>query len=1146
MRRLLMLAGLFLLVGPFFTFPVLAQSVKQGLIIFNEAKEINSKARSNEDTRKSIAKFQQALEVFKRNDSKKDMANTLDWIGSLYSNLREYPKAIENREQALSIFRKIADAKGEGVILEHLGDDCDGLGQPQKAIEYYEQALPIYRRFGEVQPEGNTLAKLGNKLHQTRQDGKAVERYDQALPIFRKLHDEKSEAQILHNMCTSYIDLEQHQKAKEYCENALAIRRKIGDFAGEAATLGNLGVINFTLGEPKSALVNLEKALEFQKKNGDLEGEGRSLTDMGLASLYLSQYQQALKYFDSALAIHRKRGDAKNEAATLSRTAWTYWQLGQYDKALEYYDKALGIVRRINDLKEECISLSSVGLVYASRGQYQQALESYERALSIARNNDYRQEEAAALHNAGLVYGYMGQYQKALEQYEKASVIDTKIGNVQSVAVIMDSAGSVYNKLGQYQKALDHYDKALAILRKVGAVKEEADSLNHIGETYVHMGKYDDALASFKTGLAINTRIGVPTGWSNELIGNLLLDRGELAQAEAYLRHANSTLSFARLYLLKSDYSFAEQIYEEFLDEAEKIKNADSLFAAYTGLGRAYEGMEDYKKAEEYYEKGMKFTEEIRAALLPSERKNFFEVKVYGFQRSEPAKGLTRVRMKLNQAAGSIDSSEVTRARAFSDNIALTSKEGSSGVPKQILEKEDELVNKLAALKKQLSKTDKDQSPATYANIRQQIQDAEANLNTFVQMLWEKHKHYASVKYPRPVSLKESALKQEEYVVVFDVSDDGVGVKLIKGKEIAETFYKKWKLDGLEKDVKRFRHCFEEAKLREFDPDLGQSLYNALLARVVLDVPQGAPLVIIPDGILAILPFEALVVSGKATWKDEGGKVYPEGLTYLGDAHPISYYQSITSLTLARTLRSEEKPGSKTMVIADPVFEPDDPRLKAATGQERHKLVASLPEKLMSIKSQTSITFPRLSQTSELADYLKKLNPAATDLFTGMQAKKTILFDKPMTSYGSIVFATHGYFGRDIPGIQEPVLAMTLVDEPKDQDGFLRMSEVMGMKLNANVVALTACQTGLGSNLSGEGVMSMGRAFQYAGAKSILMSLWSVSESGSVLLVEKFFEHLNAGKTKLEALGLAREDVRNAGFKHPFYWAPFILVGEVE
>src|SRR5208283_5643784 len=142
------------------------------------------------------------------------------------------------------------------------------------------------------------------------------------------------------------------------------------------------------------------------------------------------------------------------------------------------------------------------------------------------------------------------------------------------------------------------------------------------------------------------------------------------------------------------------------------------------------------------------------------------------------------------------------------------------------------------------------------------------------------------------------------------------------------------------------RQAFEEAKLKEFDSGLGQTLYKKLLLAVLAQVPEGTPLVIIPDGMLAILPFEALVVSGKPTWKEDAYGPYPEGITYLGDVYPISYYQSITSLTLARTLRSKEKPGAKTLVVADPVFEPDDVRVKTASAQGHQKLLAALPEKL--------------------------------------------------------------------------------------------------------------------------------------------------------------------------------------------------------
>ncbi len=121
----------------------------------------------------------------------------------------------------------------------------------------------------------------------------------------------------------------------------------------------------------------------------------------------------------------------------------------------------------------------------------------------------------------------------------------------------------------------------------------------------------------------------------------------------------------------------------------------------------------------------------------------------------------------------------------------------------------------------------------------------------------------------------------------------------------------------------------------------------------------------------------------------------------------------------------------------------------------------------------------------------------------------------------------------------------TIPGQLDGQDGFLRMSEVMGLKLNADMVAITACQSGLGRTIFGEGTMAMGRVFQYAGGKSVLMSLWSVAESSSVDLVTNFFRQLRGGKSKLGALKLAREEIRKAGYDHPLFWAPFILVGEM-
>ena len=164
-------------------------------------------------------------------------------------------------------------------------------------------------------------------------------------------------------------------------------------------------------------------------------------------------------------------------------------------------------------------------------------------------------------------------------------------------------------------------------------------------------------------------------------------------------------------------------------------------------------------------------------------------------------------------------------------------------------------------------------------------------------------------------------------------------------------------------------------------------------------------------------------------------------------------------------------------------------------------------------------------------------------MYTGFDASKATSWTRSarqLNRYDKVVFATHGYFGKDLPGIMEPVLVLTLV--PPGTDGYLRMTEVMGLNMNADIVALTACQTGLGKRTAGEGTMGMGRAFQYAGARSVLMSLWSVSEVASVNLVKSFFRNHEGRKSKSEALALAeKRSERKASIIHSsgqrsFWW----------
>ncbi len=1097
-----------------------AASERRGKALFQAARDLWAKAKTNQDREHAIKKYEQALEIFTKTRSDKWRGMTLSNIGFAYHRLGEYEKALGYYEQALSVHRKSGNVQAEGTTLGNIASVLLKSAQPQKALEYRKKELTIKRAAGDTKGEAVALAFIGH----------------------------------------AYQRLDQHQKAAEYYEKALEAYQKTGDLKKQGTTLSTIGYLYGRIGRHREALDYYDKALAMHKKADNPAGEGITLNNMSLSYRELSEYDKARACGEKSLELAREIGNRDIEATALKRIGEGYRTMGHYRRAIECYAQALTLPGKSNNYYVGDI-LNNMGLAYNSMGEYQKAFECLEKALENQRELGVLREEGNTQNNIGGVYFNLGQYREALKCYEKGLDINRKTGHVRAEAGSLSNIGRFYHSWGDRQKALEYYRKAGDIYRKIGFLTGEANSWSHIGSVCFGLNKYDEALQHYQKALALVDRIGSPSGWIKTSIAAIYVEKGELDKAEAPLKDLSfgdqdesgdptRNWAFGKLYLKKTDFSRAKTCYETLLGQGEKRGDLRLLVTAYTGLGKVHEGLEDCVRAEEYYDKAMKLTEEIRSELLPSERKNFFDVWSHGFRRSEPANGLTRVRMKLNKGGTSIDSSEVTRARAFSDLLAQRTESGYADVPKAILVQEDALDTKVAVLKKELSRTKKESEPGRYQLLSAQVRDAEADLNAFVEMLWNKFTTYASVKYPRPVTLKESRLKLEEYVVIFDVSQEGVGIKLIKGKEIAETYYKKWDLEALERAVNRFRQPFEELKLRDFDPELGKSLYVRLLSRVLAEVPQGTPLIIIPDKILAVLPFEALVVSGKANWKGDGPRAYPEGITYLGDVHPISYYQSITALTQVRSLRSADKRRGKTLILSDPVFDTTDPRAHAASRVAQQKLLHTLPEKLMSIKNQTGLSFPRLPLTAKLGEALKRIHPEETDVFMGMEATKSLLnslqVSKKLADYGTIIFATHGYFGKDLPGIQEPVLALTLADQTEDQDGFLRMTEVMSMKFDADVVALTACQTGLGNSVSGEGVMSMGRAFQVAGARSVLMSLWSVSENASVLLVEKFFAHLNAGKAKLAALTAARQDVRNAGYQHPFYWAPFILVGETD
>jgi CHAT domain-containing protein/tetratricopeptide (TPR) repeat protein len=967
---------------------------------------------------------------------------------------------------------------------------------------------------------------------------------------------------------------------------------KGGDFRKCLATLDELALISERMGKPDDAAgafsagmkliaaqvdskekvgllltrgASFEEAARFENAGKCFEAAARAakrLNDSAVALDALrrlaaaltreTHYPDAVKAYEDALGIATKSKDDRGAAAVMFKLGDVNKDWGRNAEAIEWYKKGREAALKANDTGLTADAYESLGVIMTLVGRFPDAADNYQKALTAVEKLDDPKRESMISTNLGDLYRRIGKYAEAAAGFEKALNAIRKVNDPAVEALALTNLGELYSEWGWHARAMEQYQAALKLSRKAGVVDAGTGDLLRMARCLEQMGRYEEALKRAEDALNAARRAGAPLNEAAYAAMGLCLDVGNTRKAAELVKVADSDAAYGRFYLASGEPRKAVERYTKAVEEAEATGRSKELFAAYTGLGSAYEQLKDYPKAIEYFTKGLDHTERLRSGLLPALRRNFLDVRIDGFPRSAPAWGLVRVLSREGRWAETIQFSELTKGRSFSDRIAFGSDKGYSGVPQAVLDEDHDKNATLAALRELRDCCSKKEDPKRFETLSKEIEKAEKELDEFIEKLRREYPHYASVKYPKPIKLQDLDLAGAGYSIVYDVLGDGVAVRLLNGNEVVAGFFEPWKADDLAKAVARFRAPFEEVKFEAFNPTPAHEFYTRLVAPVLDKAPAGAPLMIVPDGVLALLPFQALVVEGKAAWKDAPWGRYPTGLTFLGDAHPLRYARSLTALGLLSARKATGETCAKPFLgIADPVFDMKDTRavaLGAAGEPSAHAVKAGdSPKILMGVDLEgipLELTFDRLEKTEVLARNLARAYGADSAVYLGLKANKRLFFEEVAPNiheFKNVVFATHGVYSTDIPGLLEPVLALTMV--PPGTDGLLRMSEVMSLNMNADVVALTACQTALGANLTGEGVMSMGNAFLWAGAKSVLMTLWSVEENASALFVETFFKKLKEGKSKVEAMAAARNELREAGYDHPFFWAPFVLMG---
>ena len=894
---------------------------------------------------------------------------------------------------------------------------------------------------------------------------------------------------------------------------------------------------------------------------GDRRKESIALSYIGKVYDLLGEKQKALDYYTQTLALVRAVGDRSSEATTLNNIGLIYDSLGEKQKALDYYNAALPILQEVANRRVQAITLVNIGLVHDSIGEKQKALEFYQRALPLLRAEHDRGSEAVTLNNIGYLYDSIGDLQKALAYFGRALPILQDIGDRRVEAITLNNIGYVYDGLDEKQTALDYYNRALPVLRAVGDRRMEAVTLNNIGLVQKALGDQTKALDFFNQALelrrAVNDRYGE---------GVTLSDIGSV-------------------YALLGQEQMALDLYQQALQPSRSVEDRSTEAATLRRIALVKRNRGDLAQARTYIEDALVVVEHLRTRITGQELRTSYFASIQQFFESY-IDVLMRLH-RLNPIGGydalALQASERARARTLLDSLAEARANIRQGVALELLGRERALQQKLDVTAERQARL--------FSSIHTEEQAAavkretEALLTQYQEVETEiraNSPRYAALTQPVPLSLQDIQLQVvdgDTLLLEYALGDEksylwAVTPTSVKSFELppraeveAATRRVYELLTARNKRVKFEKLDEQRARIVKADRDYtpaSAALSQMLLGPVASQLGKKR-LLIVCDGALNYLPFAALPLPLKRESKEvvtsERSDPKPsESRLPLIAEHEIVSLPSASTLSVLRRELTERAPAPKTLaVVADPVFEKDDERVKRIKAIQKNNAGR---KRLIEVRSTTDLArasrstqqsdsdevaqIHRLPFTRREADEILAMVPEA-DRFRAVDfdASRATATSPALGQYRYVHFATHGFLNAAHPELSGIVLSL-VNRQGAEQDGFLWAHEVYNLRLPADMVVLSGCRTGLGKEIKGEGLVGLTRGFMYAGSARVLVSLWDISDEASAELMGHLYKAiLKEHMTPAAALRAAQlEILKDKRWQAPYYWAAFVLQGE--
>lgn len=881
----------------------------------------------------------------------------------------------------------------------------------------------------------------------------------------------------------------------------------------------------------KKSLAKYEQSLTLFRAAGNLDGESSALFESGNVSATLGKKSQAINYWEQFVTFNEKRGKPVTATNGLMNMALFYWGIGDYAKAIETYQKAYLIFEKAGVKAGMIQVLTNVGNIYSDGlGDFNEALEYLKKAVALAEQLNDPEELTAPYSGIGTLYSQLGNYSKAFEYDHKALALCERFRDKRCVANLQMNIGDDYGHIGNFELALNYFQKSFENFKELKRNNGQATALLLMGEVYGDLERYEEALKNLYKALEMFEQSGYQPriGASLTRIGMIYRQQGDYDRSLEYLNRAfelRKTLNnkadmseilneIAIAQLLKGNYIETIDFARQAAEIAKKNNDSETFWNSKLNLGKAYRGLKEPAKAREAFNEAVETIEQLRSQIGGEQAQERF----FG-TRTAPFYELVKLYVEQNDLTAALNYAERAKSRTLLDAFRSGRINFNKAMTVEEQKQERRLKTELVSINTQISKETEREKRDTVlvADLQNHLQKKRLEFEDFQTRLYAAHPELKIQRGEmKPVFLEESAAllpDGKSALLEYVVADDKAFLFVITKDAAAKVSLKAYPIDVKQKDLAQKTENFR-LKLAKGDLDFGKDardLYNLLLKPAEAQLKNKTNLIIVPDASLWDLPFQALQTANNK---------------YLVEAAAVSYAPSLTALReMAKKSRNRQITDATLLAFGNPtVGKETSERVKQVFMSER---LDPLPE------------------AERLVTGLGKLYGAnRSKVFVGAEAREETAKTES-SKYRIVQFAAHGILNDVSPMYSHIVLAQK-ADNP-NEDGLLEAWEMKDLDLNADMVILSACETARGRVSSGEGVIGMSWALFIAGAPTTVASQWKVESSSTTELMLEFHRQLLTGKniTKAEALRRASlKLMKMPNYKHPSYWAGFVMVGD--